>query len=356
MGIRFSASSRRSAAARHRRCLDQPRPAGARFAPGHLKYPTWHCLLAANTGCPTAPALVSWPSWTFWYSAARYSSPGLSRRWPSRTAIPSPPSTAASPASRCTAYTRCWATGRIPSRCGSWPARSFDLVFDTGYFPDRVRASAELLEPNVGHYAFTSSISVFPGWPESADYRSLRAAMTATRTRSASKLPDGLPEGGGYGWRKVGAERAVLRSFGEHRAAILRAGCIVGPHDSVGRLPWWLDRISSRRSDRWYPGRPTRAAADRRPRHRRVRAEVAGRHLRGDRAGAPDQLPAAVRRARTVTGSDAEFHWLDDQVLLDAGVRGVDGAAVVGQLPPAHPGCGSTTAARRKRPGWPAGR
>ncbi|NJN19836.1 MAG: hypothetical protein HC822_28170 [Oscillochloris sp.] len=41
--------------------------------------------------------------------------------------------------------------------------RTFDAVIDTsGYFPRIVRASAELLAPNVGHYTFISTISVYP--------------------------------------------------------------------------------------------------------------------------------------------------------------------------------------------------
>src|SRR5215813_5583074 len=41
--------------------------------------------------------------------------------------------------------------------------RKWDVVIDpSGYVPRIVRASAELLAPNVGHYVFISSISVYP--------------------------------------------------------------------------------------------------------------------------------------------------------------------------------------------------
>jgi 2'-hydroxyisoflavone reductase len=198
--------------------------------------------------------------------------------------------------------------------------RSFDLVFDTGYFADRVQASARLLEPSVGHYVFTSSISVYPSWPESADYRSL-GTYDGDPDAVGEQLPEDLPEGGGYGWRKIGAERAVLRSFGEHRSAILRAGCIVGPHDGVGRLPWWLDRIS-RGGPTVVPGPPEREL---RIIDARDIAEFALRLPTGtfEVTGPAHQVNyrQLFDEARTVTGSDADFRWLDDQVLLDAGVQ-----------------------------------
>src|SRR5262245_2105604 len=41
--------------------------------------------------------------------------------------------------------------------------RKWDAVIDpSGFVPRIVRASAELLAPNVGHYVFISSISVYP--------------------------------------------------------------------------------------------------------------------------------------------------------------------------------------------------
>jgi nucleoside-diphosphate-sugar epimerase len=198
--------------------------------------------------------------------------------------------------------------------------QEFDLVFDTAYFPDRVRAAAELLEPSTGHYAFTSSINVFPGWPEVADYQS-GGVYDGDPDVLGEQVPDGLPEGGAYGWRKVGAERAVLRSFGEHRASILRAGLIVGPHDSVGRLPWWLDRIS-RGGPTVAPGKPE---DELRLIDARDIAEFALHLPAGTfEVTGPEhqisfgQLFAEIRR---VTGSDAEFRWISDEDLVAAGIE-----------------------------------
>ena len=63
----------------------------------------------------------------------------------------------------------------------------------------------------------------------------------------------------GYGPLKSGSERAVAAAFpGRH--LIVRPGLIAGPHDDVGRLPWWLARLA--RGGRVLvpgdPGRPVR--------------------------------------------------------------------------------------------------
>lgn len=121
----------------------------------------------------------------------------------------------------------------------------FDLVVDTcGYVPADVARSAAVLAPAAGHYAFVSTVNVFPGWPEADDYRAgglHEGDPDATR----DDVPGAVGEAGSYGWLKVGCEQAVLREFGPERTAVLRGGCIVGPHDAaVGRLPWWVDRVA----------------------------------------------------------------------------------------------------------------
>jgi len=118
----------------------------------------------------------------------------------------------------------------------------YDLVVDTcGYVPTVVGLSVAALEPVAGHYSFVSSVNAFPGWPEQADYH---AGGVHDGDPDAAEAPPGIDDAGAYGWLKVGCERAAERAFGAARTTILRAGCIVGPHDSVAaRLPWWIDRV-----------------------------------------------------------------------------------------------------------------
>jgi 2'-hydroxyisoflavone reductase len=191
--------------------------------------------------------------------------------------------------------------------------RHFDLVFDTGYTPAAVRASAELLEPTAGHYAFVSSINAYPGWPEQADYRA--GGVYDGDPDAGDELPEGIVDAAAYGWRKVGAERVVLRAFGAHRTSILRAGCIVGPGDGTGRLPWWLDRVS-RGGEVLAPGRPEAQLCliD-----ARDIAEFALQRPAGtfETTGPAQQIDRAqlLDEARRVTGSDARFTWVDEEFL-----------------------------------------
>jgi 2'-hydroxyisoflavone reductase len=102
-----------------------------------------------------------------------------------------------------------------PLRDGHW-----DAVIDTsGYDPAHVAASASL---DVGHYVFVSSCNVYPAWGD-------------------EPVDEDSPvwqDGEGYGPDKAAAERVVLPN-----GASVRAGLIVGPHDNVFRLPWWVRRI-----------------------------------------------------------------------------------------------------------------
>jgi len=199
--------------------------------------------------------------------------------------------------------------------------QEFDLVFDTAYFPEQARLAAELLAPSAGHYTFTSTINVFRGWPEQADYHA-GGTYDGDPDAPGEQVPDGLPEGGEYGWRKVGAERAVLRAFGEHRTSILRAGLIVGPHDGVGRLPWWLDRIS-RGGEVLAPGDPD---GQLRLIDARDIAEFALLRSAGtfEVTGPANQITRSMLfdEIRTVTESDARFRWLPDDYLASTGVAG----------------------------------
>lgn len=110
----------------------------------------------------------------------------------------------------------------------------WDAVIDTwSLAPAVVHTSARLLAGRTSHYGYVSSRSVYrwplpPGVDESAP------------------VVDGDPrslEEDDYAAAKRGGELAVLESFPD-RALLARAGLILGPHEDVGRLPWWLGRLS----------------------------------------------------------------------------------------------------------------
>jgi nucleoside-diphosphate-sugar epimerase len=120
--------------------------------------------------------------------------------------------------------------GLRPLRAERW-----DLVVDTwAGAPRPVRDSAAVLADRAGRYVYISSASVYAPPPP-------RGIDETAPVVDAS--PDADDADGDYAARKRGAEIAVAEAFGD-RALLARAGTILGPHEDVGRLPWWLARMA----------------------------------------------------------------------------------------------------------------
>ena len=115
--------------------------------------------------------------------------------------------------------------------------RRWDAVVDTcGYVPRVVRASAEMLAPNVDHYTFISSISVYadtskPGIDEQAPVGTLDDPTTEEVT------------GESYGPLKALCEQAAEAAM-PGRVLNIRPGLIVGPHDPTDRFTYWVRRVA----------------------------------------------------------------------------------------------------------------
>ncbi|MEU4835836.1 NAD-dependent epimerase/dehydratase family protein [Streptosporangium sp. NPDC023615] len=189
---------------------------------------------------------------------------------------------------------------------------TWDAVVDViGRVPRLVDASVRRLNGRASTYTYISSISAISDFPAQA------CDESSPRYECA---PDAGPEDGDYGTLKAGCERAVEEGF-EGDALIIQPGLILGPHEDVGRLPWWLDRIS-RGGRVLAPGDP-----DRQMQVIDVR-DLAAFTLDRTEAGAADRFLAGgvpanttygglLAECRAVTGSDAEFVWVDDRFLLD---------------------------------------
>lgn len=201
-------------------------------------------------------------------------------------------------------------------------ARHFDLVVDTcGYVPAEVTLSANLLAGTCDHYAFVSSINAYPGWPVELDY--LRSGVHAGEPDATrADVPATVSQSQSYGWLKVGCEAAVVRAFGTEHSTVLRGGSIVGPYDTeVGRLPWWIDRVS-RGGEVLVPGKPSDRVAliDSRDLARFAldgppgTFQTPGPSQRDTRA----DLMAACLAA---TGSDASFTYVDGEWLHEQAVQ-----------------------------------
>lgn len=195
----------------------------------------------------------------------------------------------------------------VPADLEQLAGRRFDLVVDTsGYVPAEVGLATRLLAPSCGHYAFVSTVNVFPGWPSLPDFHT-GGVHAGNPDATRDDAPD--PEAA-YGWLKAGCELAVVRAFGAARSTVLRAGCIVGPDDSqVGRLPWWIARVA-RGGRMLAPGEPSDPVSviDARDIARFAMLRAPGTFELG---GPAAPRGALLQTCRDVTGSDARFAWVD---------------------------------------------
>ena len=109
------------------------------------------------------------------------------------------------------------------------PGGAWDTVIDTcGFDPATVGGAARTLADRAAHYAFVSSASVYRDWPvEPVD-------------EDSAVFEGGEQE---YGPLKAAAERAAEAAM-PGRVLHVRAGVIVGPHENIGRLPYWLRRMA----------------------------------------------------------------------------------------------------------------
>jgi nucleoside-diphosphate-sugar epimerase len=200
---------------------------------------------------------------------------------------------------------------------GSGP---WDTAIDVaGTVPAMVRDAARALRPATNSYALISSVSAYAGWP----------AEPVTET---SPLHDGDPDRSDeegpahtYGAMKVGAEAAVRREFGSDRVLIARPGVVLGPHEYVGRLKWWLNR-ALRGGQILAPGRPDRLIQ---PVDVRDLAAFVLDQIAGGDAGTYNVAPPADRSTYrdllvaclSATGGRGELLWAEDEWLAGQDVR-----------------------------------
>src|SRR4051794_26984614 len=175
--------------------------------------------------------------------------------------------------------------------------RAWDAAIDTsGYDPAHVRASAAL---DIGHYVFVSSCNAYPDWPD----------------KPVDEDSPTWADGEGYGPDKAECERAVLP-----QGAVVRAGLIVGPHDNVFRLPWWVRRIREGGVVP-APGRPDRPlqiidACD----LAAFLLDLAERRTAGAFNGTAPIGQTTMEELLRAAG-DADLRWIPDDKLEAAGVE-----------------------------------
>jgi len=125
--------------------------------------------------------------------------------------------------------------------------KKWDAVIDnSGFVPRIVKASAELLAPNVDQYLFISTLSVYadnskPGLDESDTL----ATMDDPTDENVQQF---------YGPLKALCEKAAEKAM-PGKATIVRPGYIVGPKDTSDRFTYWPIR-TSRGGEMLVPGKP----------------------------------------------------------------------------------------------------
>ncbi len=195
--------------------------------------------------------------------------------------------------------------------------RSWDAVIDTsGYVPRVVRASAELLAPNVGHYVFISTISVYKALPQPGMDES---APLAT-------VPDPKNEDirEHYGALKALSEQAAESVF-PGRTTNIRPGLLVGPDDPTQRFTYWPVRVA-RGGEVLAPGsgEDTVQVIDIRDLALWTILTVEKRHMGTFNAvgpASPLSMKGLLQACKEASGSDATFTWADAGFLEQQRVR-----------------------------------
>ena len=201
---------------------------------------------------------------------------------------------------------------------GALAGLGFDAVLDTcGYAPRVVRASAELLAPNVGRYVFVSSLSVYASERDAHQDESAPVGTIADPT-----VEEVTPET--YGPLKALCEREVERALPD-RALVVRPGLIVGPHDASDRFTYWVLRVA-RGGDVLAPNGPGYRVqfVDARDLAAWILLMVERGATGVFNATGPSEplaLGTLLDTCRDVAGGDARITWVDESFLLEQGVE-----------------------------------
>jgi len=187
--------------------------------------------------------------------------------------------------------------------------RLFDVAVDMCGFNGRaVGASARLLADSCERYVFVSSGSVYTGWPE------------RPVDESSEVFADPVEGDGHYGEGKAAAERAAEAAM-PGRVVHSRSGLIVGPHENIGRLPFWLRRMA-RGGEVLAPGQPGRPVQwiDARD-HAGFLLDAPPGTFNVVSPPRPFTMGSVLAACAEATGAGARLVWVSDDALLEAGIE-----------------------------------
>ncbi len=119
----------------------------------------------------------------------------------------------------------------VPEAYDEVRLREWDEVVDVSSNPAHVRGAVEALAPAARHFTYVSSVSVYAADDDPGADETAALAVPAE------------PGDDDYSRAKAAAEAAVRGAFAQ-RAAIVRAGLIVGPGDPSDRFGYWVSRFA----------------------------------------------------------------------------------------------------------------
>jgi 2'-hydroxyisoflavone reductase len=197
---------------------------------------------------------------------------------------------------------------------GMLAGERWDAVIDTsGYLPQDVRRSAQMLAATVSHYTLISSISAYAGFSEPG----------MEETAALAVLPEGAGEkrdSEAYGALKARCEQEVESAM-PGKALIIRPGLIVGPFDPTDRFTYWPERLA-RGGEVLAPGRRERPVQfiDARDLADWIIRMVEARQTGTFNATGPERelgMETLLQQANTALGSAAVLTWVDDAFLQE---------------------------------------
>ena len=186
--------------------------------------------------------------------------------------------------------------------------RQWDAVIDTcGFVTADVETTTQALRDKVKHYTFISSLSVY------ADNATPHQDESAPTLELGDQPEDARQF---YGECKVLCENVVQQAFPNH-ALIVRPGLIVGRYDYTGRFSYWTDRVArggmmlAPESPDWlFQVIDVRDLAE--WIIRSVENNTTGVF---NAVGSPQPFGDLLDQTKQITGSDAEFVWVEAETL-----------------------------------------
>ncbi len=202
--------------------------------------------------------------------------------------------------------------------------RRWDAVVDTAIVHTWVEHSAALLKDAADQYQYISSLSAYASTSGKAQREGDPVAT----------MPDDVADGidrarydmSRYGAVKARGEAAAERHF-PGRATVLRPGLIVGPRDVTHRFTYWPNRVREGGAV-LAPGAPDHPIRFIDARDvaafmlRTLEDRSFGIYNTNGPVGEAMTIGRLLDTCKAVTGSDAEFTWVDADFLSARGING----------------------------------